>query len=244
MRNPQPDQTCGRKDRGGWGRSCYPRPPSGCGTERSGSDGSLDKVRGACAEATMTRGVIRTCSYLEKVGTLLSIACENVSAMCMVIESNITEQSASRPPFVAKLPPGAHRLLSCCTLAGLLPQDILPPKIAAFQSAQTQWALEGRGKGKTPMTSDRCQKNIPFSKPILIDGNVRFDLVVRSSDGSACEEDLCSFGNRWQLLERKKAGRVNEEKGNGLAASRDEMTGPDASTAHVAGQSEYKQKSL
>ena len=36
-RSPRPGQTCGRRDRKGWGRSCYPHPPSGCGTVRSGS---------------------------------------------------------------------------------------------------------------------------------------------------------------------------------------------------------------
>lgn len=34
MSNPQRNQSCGRKDRGAQGQSCYPRPPSRCGTER------------------------------------------------------------------------------------------------------------------------------------------------------------------------------------------------------------------
>ncbi|KAH8627833.1 cytochrome c [Alternaria alternata] len=37
MRSPRPDRSYGRRDRVGWGRSCCPHPPSGCGTERNGS---------------------------------------------------------------------------------------------------------------------------------------------------------------------------------------------------------------
>jgi hypothetical protein len=38
MRSPRPDQTDGRKDRGGWARPCWARPYRGCGTGHTGSD--------------------------------------------------------------------------------------------------------------------------------------------------------------------------------------------------------------
>jgi hypothetical protein len=143
MSSPRPDQSCGRRDRVGWGQSCYLHPPSGYGTGRIGSGRSLDEVREACAITTMTLGVLSMYSYLEKVGTLLRIACRHVSALCMAMKKDQAEQSAARPPFVAKLPPRARRLLSCYKLHGLFSGCSLLSKRAAFRFARTQWVLGG-----------------------------------------------------------------------------------------------------
>ena len=78
MRNPQPDQSDDRKDRGGLVQSCYPRPPSGYGIVRIVSVLSL--VRNPVvpfAQGSRRRedflATVGRIAYLEKVGALLAV---------------------------------------------------------------------------------------------------------------------------------------------------------------------------
>ena len=99
MSSPRPGQSCGRRGRVGWGRSCCPHPPSGYGTERIGSGASLGNHGGTGAIAMMVLSVISMYSYLEKVGTLLVVACEDTSAVCMM--NNLGLQPIGPPPILA-----------------------------------------------------------------------------------------------------------------------------------------------
>ena len=53
------------------------------------------------------------------------------------------------------------------------------------------------------MTSDSVNNNIPFSKPILIDGEVRFSLV-RSSNGRVARKTGVASILDGKVLERRK----------------------------------------
>jgi hypothetical protein len=86
MSSQRLNQSCGQRDRVARDRSCYPRRPSGCGTERSGSTARLGKAHKTSDAATGMFGVISVHPYLEEVGTLLSIACKHMSAVCMTMK--------------------------------------------------------------------------------------------------------------------------------------------------------------
>lgn len=110
MSSHQPDQSCGRRDRAAWGQFCCPRPPSRYGTGRIGSDVVRNSPR-SIRENEEGSEFVSECSYLEEVGTLLSIACKDASAMCILM-SLMHSRRIRRPPFVAKLLPCANCPLS------------------------------------------------------------------------------------------------------------------------------------
>jgi hypothetical protein len=110
--------------------------------------------------------------------------------------------------------------LSRYNLAGLLPENGSSLKIAASRDTQAQWALEGHGKDKTPMTSDRCQKKHTFLETHVDRWRCKVRFGGGISDGSvAMKTGVASVLDGKLLGSWKKAGRVNEEKGKGLAAS-------------------------
>jgi hypothetical protein len=66
-------------------------------------------------------------------------------------------------------------------------------------------------------------ENIPASKPILADEVCGVDLVVEMCDRSCSNGNWRGWRERWQFVGGRKAGKVNEEKGDGLGAKLDEI---------------------
>jgi len=81
MRSQEPDQTGGRRGRGGWGPPCCPHPPSGCGTVRSGS-GDRGISTGFSQKSSMARDIgcaahtlKRPAPFLASPGMIISMVC-------------------------------------------------------------------------------------------------------------------------------------------------------------------------
>lgn len=167
MSSQRRNQSCGRRGRVARGQSCCPHRPSGCGTERNGSTVWLEKVRRTKDATRDVSGVISVYPYLEEVGTLLSIACKDMSAVCMTIKFIVLPSEPSC--HVANLPYFAHCLVGCQNLAGLCSEKMLLLREASCPCARRlngrwkQEARRGRQNGRRPMTSGWSQENVPFS---------------------------------------------------------------------------------
>jgi hypothetical protein len=119
-RNPRPGRTCGRRDRVAWDQSCCPHPPSGYGTARIASgrcQKRFPRGRGDPRGGLWSHWASgMSLSYLEEVGTLLSIACHDASALRSINQGSRSRCSRrahlSRPPS-AKPPLGDSGLESC-----------------------------------------------------------------------------------------------------------------------------------
>ena len=66
------------------------------------------------------------------------------------------------------------------------------------------------------MCPGSVKNNIPCSKPIVIDGNVRFGLVVRSSDGRVVRKTGVASVLDGKVLERRKLAAWTKKKATNL----------------------------
>ena len=110
---------------------------------------ALDDVRGISTTATRNIGFLWVDSYLEKVGTLLSVSCKDASAVRNTDEFDlrVPEKPAARPHGVETLTLEANRPLSCRKVVFCLLESVPLHRHDVSPYAQAQWASRGRGKG-------------------------------------------------------------------------------------------------
>ena len=82
MRSPLLDQSCDRRDRVGWVRSCCLRFPSSCGIERIAS-AYCQLIRRNEGDMRKWRVALSGQTHLEETGTLLAVTCDRTVSSAM-----------------------------------------------------------------------------------------------------------------------------------------------------------------
>ena len=117
----------------------------------------------------MVLSVISMSSYLEKVGTLLVVACEDTSAVCMM--NNLALEPVGPPPILALSQRCccAYTALSAAQTSqtgnlGTVGCSRAPP--LCVRKLNGLWDFGGQAS-EWPMTSEQCQENVPLSISIV-----------------------------------------------------------------------------